>query len=632
MCRFATVGQGVRVLALFLATLSAAYAQTTDLALEWRRIGNAAMDLALPSFATGQVSRVWYSDDGNALYAQLKNGQVWETDDFETWKRSGVSIAPTRISAVTSPLPEANAKVVQASTPSRRHYAVGRFVYRSDTFGQNWTNVTAFRGQSILGEGLTDLTISPRDGDEVTVSSHFGVWRSMDGGATWSGLNQGLPNLPAKRILDVPNGVRSARLEIPGNNGNLEVEWMPGERAAWRMADASRAEESQAKAAFSQQLGFAASAFARVGNAVYVGSRDGRIFTSLDNGSAWQPFALRVQNPISALFLNSNDPRLAIATVAASKEGARVLRTVNGGQTWDDISTNLPQTSVNGVTADIASNSIYVATTAGVFQSNTDLMNLTVPANWQRISDGLSASPALDVKLDDSGNQLFVLQEGTGVFAAMAPHRLRQLSVVNSADFSQRPAAPGSLLSILGSRLERVRSGDLNVPVLGASDLETQVQVPFEAKGSTLSLQLESGTSQRSIGVPLAAVSPAIFLDRDGSALLLDADNGVALDAANPAKSGARIQILATGLGAVNPAWPTGVPAPAQNVPSVVAPVTVLLDREPVEVLRATLAPTYVGFYLVEIQLPKLVNAGPAELTIQAGDKTSNRVRLYLVP
>jgi uncharacterized protein (TIGR03437 family) len=99
-----------------------------------------------------------------------------------------------------------------------------------------------------------------------------------------------------------------------------------------------------------------------------------------------------------------------------------------------------------------------------------------------------------------------------------------------------------------------------------------------------------------------------------------------------PARSGARIQILATGLGRVQPEWPSGMAAPLESPPRVVAPVRVLLDRVPVEVTRATLAPGYIGFYLVEAQLPEIVNAGPAELYIEAGNQPSNRVRIYLLP
>jgi uncharacterized protein (TIGR03437 family) len=131
----------------------------------------------------------------------------------------------------------------------------------------------------------------------------------------------------------------------------------------------------------------------------------------------------------------------------------------------------------------------------------------------------------------------------------------------------------------------------------------------------------------------LRPVSPAIFVANvDGAPMVMDADSGLLLDAGNPARSGARIQILATGLGRVRPDWPTGLAAPLENVPKVVAPLRVTLDRNPLEVTRATLAPGYVGFYVVEAQLPDVVNAGPAELMLEAGGQQSNPVRIYLQP
>jgi uncharacterized protein (TIGR03437 family) len=51
-----------------------------------------------------------------------------------------------------------------------------------------------------------------------------------------------------------------------------------------------------------------------------------------------------------------------------------------------------------------------------------------------------------------------------------------------------------------------------------------------------------------------------------------------------------------------------------------------------VQVTRAALAPGYIGFYLIEVQLPALVNAGAAELYIAADGQESNRVQVVLEP
>ena len=114
--------------------------------------------------------------------------------------------------------------------------------------------------------------------------------------------------------------------------------------------------------------------------------------------------------------------------------------------------------------------------------------------------------------------------------------------------------------------------------------------------------------------------------------MLLDGDTGALLDSMTPARAGSRLQILSTGLGRVIPNWPAGIKAPVDNPPAVVADVHAYLDGREVGVTKSVLAPGYIGLYLVEIQLPSIVNYGPAELVIAIDGKESNRVRLYVEP
>ena len=47
----------------------------------WRHLGNSALDLGLAAVTTGPVDRVWYSEDGNELYAITHSGQAYVSDD-----------------------------------------------------------------------------------------------------------------------------------------------------------------------------------------------------------------------------------------------------------------------------------------------------------------------------------------------------------------------------------------------------------------------------------------------------------------------------------------------------------------------------------------------------------------------
>ena len=66
-----------------------------------------------------------------------------------------------------------------------------------------------------------------------------------------------------------------------------------------------------------------------------------------------------------------------------------------------------------------------------------------------------------------------------------------------------------------------------------------------------------------------------------------------------------------------------GETVPLDSPPAVRAPVTAFIDGSPVEVSRATLAPGYVGYYLVELQIPAIVNRGTSELRIVVNGEES---------
>jgi uncharacterized protein (TIGR03437 family) len=63
---------------------------------------------------------------------------------------------------------------------------------------------------------------------------------------------------------------------------------------------------------------------------------------------------------------------------------------------------------------------------------------------------------------------------------------------------------------------------------------------------------------------------------------------------------------------------------------AVTTPVKAFLDGVSVPVTRAALAPGYIGFYLIEVQLPAIANFGSAQLHISADGQDSNHVQLLI--
>jgi uncharacterized protein (TIGR03437 family) len=487
----------------------------------------------------------------------------------------------------------------------------------SDDGGRTWTNLTAFKNRSVIGGGFSALAVSPSNPQEISAANAFGIWRSLDGGISWRGLNEDLPNLAVTKLSERRTAVLADGTVIEDRAGI----WTPASGSDPELALRTRT---------AQLVHAEVSAAAQAGTTAYAGTRDGRLLVSLDNGATWSTAPSRANEGVTRIWLDSERPAVALAAA-----GAQLLRTVNGGLFWDDVTGDLSRTQIHGIAADRSAGVVYLATDRGVMEGSLSLNDAgPVATNWKPVSRDLPAATAWDVRLNVD-NTLTVALDGYGVFEGPAPHRSHAVRIVNGADMSDRAAAPGSLISVLNAsvitaRPAQVSGGAASWPVVAASDQSSQLQVPFEATPGGFALSLQGAGDQWTVPLTVKNAAPAIFVDSEGAPLILDAASGLVMDARIAIHAGSTVEVLATGLGRVTPDWPTGVPAPLDSPPSVTAPVSAFLDGSPVTVTRATLAPGYIGYYVVELQIPALVNRGLSELRIVMNNEESNRVKLYL--
>lgn len=601
---------------------------------EWRHVGTAAMDLRLSGLATGPVDGVGWSGDGGTIYARTAVGRWLSTEDGESWKSAAQGGPVESVSAVVDRIPEAQARVIGAGRAGWA-YAYGDHVWRTEDNGRSWRNLTQWKQTSLLGGPVSQAAVRPGVPEEIVVSTATGVWKSADAGLTWLSLNAALPQLPVRRIVSLPRGTAGLRVAMlaPATLTPAVFEWAPGERAAWQPVPGNLALEQATRIALSREFGVMVTALSYSGDVVYAGTEDGRIYVSLDRGGSWLPPA---QNPgavIESFTLDIREPRRAVVSLRRREAGPVVLRTTNGGLIWDDISSNLAQAAVYGVAADFEAGAIYAATESGIYWTTADLAAMGQATPWKKIASPIADAPVYDVKLDPLGQTLYAAVYGYGVYSDASPHRMRDWKVVSAADWTARAAAPGALLSVIGGRVQSVRAGEKPVLVLSRGERETQIQLPYDLEGTSVALSLEAEGGMVRSSLPLAAAAPAILVDRDGTPMVMDGTNGSLVDSGNPARAGALIQVLVSGLGRVAPNWPVGIAAPAgEAAPQVIAQVRAYLDGAPLEVVRASLAPGYIGYYLVEMRLPDIVNTGGAELFLEAGNSPTNKVRLYIEP
>ena len=86
-----------------------------------------------------------------------------------------------------------------------------------------------------------------------------------------------------------------------------------------------------------------------------------------------------------------------------------VLRSTDGGTTWQDLSGNLPQAPVNDLI--LVNGRTYVATDLGVFTA------VAGTSQWYQVGSGLPLAPVNDLRYNAKSHTLFAGTFGRGVWS-----------------------------------------------------------------------------------------------------------------------------------------------------------------------------------------------------------------------
>ncbi len=268
-------------------------------------------------------------------------GGVWKTTDAgRTWQNISDAFLPVAsIGAVEVSLSDPTTIYVgTGSSKIRSNVSIGRGIYKSTDAGRTW----AFSGLYNAGQ-IATVRVHPSDpntvyaaalGDPFAPNPDRGVFRSRDGGKTWS------------KVLYLADNLGAADLEMqPGHPNVLFASMWRGERKPWTMIS---------------------------------GAHEGGIYKSTDSGDHWTKLTGGLPDDLfgrANVAISASKPDRIYALIEA-KPGAGLYRSEDAGANW---------TLING-SGTLTTRPFYYDT-LGVDPTNSDVV-FVGDENWFRSSDG----------------------------------------------------------------------------------------------------------------------------------------------------------------------------------------------------------------------------------------------------
>lgn len=400
------------------------------------------------------------------------------------------------------------------------------------------------------------------------------------------------------------------------------------------------------------------------GEVVWVGTSDGNIQVTTNAGAlASATFANVTKAPlpnrfVSDISVDPNNRQHAVVVYSGFEANTpsmpgHVFLTTNQGQSWVNISGNLPDVPVTSVAVNPNStNIIYIGTDLGVFQTTNG------GATWERLGTGMPRVATFMVRYQAATNTLFAATHGRGMYRLTTAG---SVATVSAADYSPTAIAPEAIVSAFGTNMASAAESAAVVPLpttLGGTRVIVRdsagverLSPLFYVSAEQINYQIPPGTLTGSatvtvttaagaalIGnVEMQIVAPSLFTanatGRDaaaGFALRFDANNASTSLPINVYDSTLKKFVTTPlDLGASSDRTYVVLFGTGIRFRSSLANVGATIGGEPAAVEYAGIQPDYVGLDQINILVPRsLIGRGQVEIVLTADGRKSGPVTI----
>lgn len=146
---------------------------------------------------------------------------------------------------------------------------------------------------------------------------------------------------------------------------------------------------------------------------IFVGTDDGKAWVTQNGGTTWTDISAGVPNRwVTKILASREDPNTAYLTLSGYRYGedvGHVYKSIDLGNNWADISTNLPDIPVNDLEQDSFGN-LFVATDVGVLATDDE------GVNWTVLGANLPSVVVTDLHIHEDSQFLFAATFGRSTY------------------------------------------------------------------------------------------------------------------------------------------------------------------------------------------------------------------------
>ncbi len=255
-----------------------------------------------------------------------------------------------------------NTLAIDPTTPATLYSGTaGGGVFKSLDGGGSWSPMNS----GLVGADVSILTVNPVTSSTLYAGTSAGVFKSVDGGGSWSGAGAGLPD----------SSIRTMILEPAAPS----ILYLGTSAGVFKSSDGGGSWSGINTGLTTTDV----RSLALAGSTLYAGTSGGGVFRSSDGGGSWSG----VNSGLGNAYVLSLAVNPATPTTLYAGSSAGLFKSVNGGGSWSSVNSGLTNLSVQTMAVDpVTPSTLYAGTSSGLFKS------LDGGGNWFAAGSGMTAT------------------------------------------------------------------------------------------------------------------------------------------------------------------------------------------------------------------------------------------------